>query len=106
MRIRMLVPLTAAAMLAAPSVASASFAHTITPGESLYSVAAVDGLSVDQLAAANGLSSDAQLTTGSTLMIPPQESSGASTATASTSTATASDYDSDDVAASSGSSTP
>jgi N-acetylmuramoyl-L-alanine amidase len=111
MRIRMLVPLTAAAMLAAPSVASASFAHVITPGESLYSIAAVDGMSVDQLAAANGLSSDAQLTTGSTLMIPPQESSTANTATASTSTATASTgtatasgFDSDDAASSSDSS--
>jgi LysM repeat protein len=53
-------------------VAAADFAHTVTPGESLTSVAAADGLSVDQLAAANGLSPDAQLITGSTVQIPPQ----------------------------------
>jgi LysM repeat protein len=64
-------------MLVAPSVASADFAHTVAPGESLYSVAAADGLSVSQLAAANGISSGSQLVAGTTLLIPP--SSGYST---------------------------
>jgi N-acetylmuramoyl-L-alanine amidase len=72
MRLRILLVVAAATYLAAASAASAAFQHVIAPGESLSSVAAVDGLTVDQLAAANGLSSDTQLVAGSTLMIPPQ----------------------------------
>jgi LysM repeat protein len=74
-------------MLAAPAVASAAFPHVVGPGESLYSVAAADGLSVDQLAAANGLSPDAQLAAGTTVMIPPQASGAAGMATGSTDSA-------------------
>jgi LysM repeat protein len=70
-----LIPLAAAAMLVAPASASAFFAHTVTKGESLSSVAATDGLSVAQLAAANGLPLDAYLIAGSTVQIPPQSSS-------------------------------
>jgi LysM repeat protein len=70
-----LIPLVAAAMLAAPASASAFFAHTVTQGESLTSIAAADGLSVAQLAAANGLPLDASLIAGSTVQIPPQSSS-------------------------------
>ncbi|MGZ4234255.1 MAG: LysM peptidoglycan-binding domain-containing protein, partial [Solirubrobacteraceae bacterium] len=75
MRARILIPLAAAAMLAAPASASASFAHTVTSGESLSSIAAADGLSVAQLAAANGLPLDASLIQGSALQIPPQGAS-------------------------------
>jgi len=84
-----LIPLVAAAMLAAPASASAFFAHTVTQGESLTSIAAADGLSVAQLAAANGLPLDASLIAGSTVQIPPQSSSlsglssGSSSATSS-----------------------
>ena len=87
MRARILIPLAAAAMLAAPASASAFFAHTVTEGESLASVAAADGLSVAQLAAANGLPLNAYLIAGSTVQIPPQGStlpglsSGSSSAT-------------------------
>jgi LysM repeat protein len=72
MRVRILVALLAVTMLTVPSAASAFFAHTVARGESLSSVAAADGLSVDQLASANGLSSAAQLVAGSTLNIPSQ----------------------------------
>jgi soluble lytic murein transglycosylase-like protein len=72
MRLRVLIPVAAATMLTAPAAASASFPHVVAAGESLSSVAASDGLTVDQLAAANGLSSDALLTSGSTLMVPSQ----------------------------------
>ncbi len=58
--------------LVAPTSAAADFVHVVTPGESLTSVAATDGLSVQQLAAANGLSTTAQLIVGSALQIPPQ----------------------------------
>jgi LysM repeat protein len=93
-------------MLAAPDVASAAFAHMVGPGESLSSVAAADGLSVDQLAAANGMSSGGQLIAGSTLMIPPQTGGAVGSASATAATATASagdgDGDSDDGVAASG----
>jgi LysM repeat protein len=72
MRMRIAFPLLVVASLAAPSIASAYFPHTITPGESLSSIAATDGLSVAELAAANGLSSTSGLTAGATLQIPPQ----------------------------------
>ena len=73
-------------MLVAPASASAFFAHTVTRGESLSSIAAADGLSVAQLAAANGLPLNAGLISGSTVQIPPQSSSlsGLSSGTSST----------------------
>jgi LysM repeat protein len=73
MRLRFLLPIATAVLLIVAPVASADFAHIITSGESLDSVAATDGLSVAQLAAANGLSPGAQLLTGSKLMIPPRD---------------------------------
>jgi LysM repeat protein len=85
MRLRTLLSLLAAAVLAAPSAASAAFQHVVTAGESLSSVASADGLSVDQLAAANGLSVDAQLIAGHTLLIPPQSGAGSGTTSSSTS---------------------
>lgn len=97
MRLRILLPLSAAVALAAPAAASAAFAHTVTAGESLYSVAAADGISVDQLAAANGLPVDSQITGGSTLMIPSQTSSATSMASTSAAATTRDgDGDSDD----------
>jgi N-acetylmuramoyl-L-alanine amidase len=63
--------------LAAPDVASADFIHVVAPGESLTSIAAQDGLSVDQLAAANGLSPYAELIAGANLAIPPRTASQA-----------------------------
>jgi N-acetylmuramoyl-L-alanine amidase len=72
MRLRALIPVAAATILTAPAAASAAFPHVVAPGESLSSVAASDGLTVEQLAAANGLSPDTSLLAGSTLMIPPQ----------------------------------
>jgi LysM repeat protein len=73
MRLRLLIPIAAATMFAAPAAASAAFPHVVAPGESLSSVAAADGLTVEQLAAANEMSPEASLTAGSTLMIPSQE---------------------------------
>jgi N-acetylmuramoyl-L-alanine amidase len=72
MRLKTVLPLAVAVALAAPSLASANFLHVVTPGESLSSVAATDGLSVAQLAADNGISPTTSLITGATLAIPPQ----------------------------------
>ena len=70
MRLRVLFPLIAASMLTVPAGASAAFPHLVAPGESLSSVAESDGLTVEELAGANGLSPEALLTAGNTLMIP------------------------------------
>jgi N-acetylmuramoyl-L-alanine amidase len=55
--------------------AAAQVPHTVQPGESLWSIAAANGLGVDELAAANGLSSDAGLIAGTTVLIPPASAS-------------------------------
>jgi N-acetylmuramoyl-L-alanine amidase len=68
-------------LAARPIEAEGQVPHTVEPGESLWSIAAEDGLSVDELAAANGLSADAALVAGDTVLIPPaapsQPASGA-----------------------------
>jgi soluble lytic murein transglycosylase-like protein len=54
-----------------PLAAQAQVPHTVEPGESLWSIAAEDGLTVEELASANGLSPDAHLVAGETVLIPP-----------------------------------
>jgi N-acetylmuramoyl-L-alanine amidase len=71
----------AAAVLGVPASAGADVPHQIARGETLTSVAAADGLSVAELAAANGLSADAHLIAGHTLQIPPRGTPAASSAT-------------------------
>jgi LysM repeat protein len=57
--------------------------HTVQPGESLWSVAAANGVSPYTLAADNGLSSDALLISGQQITVPTSStSSGTTTATA------------------------
>jgi LysM repeat protein len=90
-----MLPLVAAVTLAAPAAAQADFMHTVMPGESLTSIAATDGLTVAQLAAANGISPFTRLIAGSTLAIPPQGASVATTASASTSSTSVCDGDND-----------
>jgi soluble lytic murein transglycosylase-like protein len=78
-----------------PVAASANYAHVVKRGETLTSVAAIDGLSSAAVARANGISPRAELIAGQTLWIPPQRAavptttSSTSTAQASTSTAQA-----------------
>jgi N-acetylmuramoyl-L-alanine amidase len=95
MRLRTFLPLLAAATLGFPAAASAYFPHVVAAGESLSSIAAADGLTVGQLAAANGLSPDAQLISGSTVMIPPPGGGVVSAAPTSTSTVSSSTGDGD-----------
>lgn len=85
MRLRFALLLAGSISLVAPAAASADFLHTVMPGESLTSVAAADGLTVSQLAAANGLSPTAQLTAGSGIQIPPQLAGGVASPTPSAS---------------------
>jgi LysM repeat protein len=72
MRLRFALVLVAIVGVAAPGVASADCVHVVAPGESLTSIAATDGLTVEQLAAANGLSLAEPLFAGICLTIPPQ----------------------------------
>ena len=59
-----------AALLAGAAPARASVAHTVTAGETLWSIAAANGLSTSSVAAANGLSADAHVILGSTINVP------------------------------------
>jgi LysM repeat protein len=60
--------------------------HTVQPGESLWSVAAANGISPYTLAADNGLSSNALLTIGQEITIPSSTgSSGTTTSSSGTS---------------------
>ena len=95
MRLRITLPLVAAAMLAAPAASQADVMHVVTPGETLTSVAATDGLTIAQLAAANGISPFTKLIAGSTLAIPPQGAAVTTTASQSTSSTSVCDGDND-----------
>ncbi len=124
MRLQKMLPLVATAMLAAPAAglaapaaAQADVMHTVMRGETLTSIAATDGLSIAQLAAANGISPFTKLIAGSTLAIPPQSAAASTTArtttrsTEATTRATSTsvcdgDADSDDVGCSTASTAP
>ena len=60
--------LTLSLTLAAP--ASAEVPHTVAPGETLWSIAAANNLTTRTVAAYNGLSEDAQVVLGSTVLVP------------------------------------
>jgi LysM repeat protein len=69
MRVRHLLPLLAAFLICA-APASAAVPHTVQPGETLWSIAAANNLTTRTVAAYNGLSEDAQVVLGSTIMVP------------------------------------
>jgi N-acetylmuramoyl-L-alanine amidase len=60
---------------ASPITARAQVPHTVEPGETLWSIAVLNGLGVNELAAANGLSLEAPLVAGTTVLIPPTSGS-------------------------------
>jgi LysM repeat protein len=65
---RLLLFLIALLIPAAP--ASAAVSHTVQPGETLWSIAAANNLTTRTVAAYNGLSEDAQVVLGSSIMVP------------------------------------
>jgi N-acetylmuramoyl-L-alanine amidase len=90
------------------SVTTSSAVYTVQPGDSLWAIASIDGLTVDQLAGANDLSPDAGLQPGQVLDIPPQsytpgsgDSTGSSDASATTVAAASDTSSSDDTSVSS-----
>src|SRR3954452_7586867 len=58
------------AAMAACAPANASVPHTVQPGETLWSIAAANGMSTSALAAANGVSPESNVVLGSTIQIP------------------------------------
>jgi soluble lytic murein transglycosylase-like protein len=68
--LRPLLALTPILLFAAPAPAGAAVAHTVQPGETLWSIAAANNLTTRTVAAFNGLSEDAQVVLGSTINVP------------------------------------
>jgi LysM repeat protein len=62
--------LSAVTALALAAPASAEVAHTVAPGETLWSIAAANNLTTRTVAAYNGLSEDAQVVLGQTIRVP------------------------------------
>ncbi len=62
--------LPACVLLVLPASAAASVAHTVGPGETLWSIAAASNLTTRSLAAANGLPAGANVVLGSTVRVP------------------------------------
>ena len=58
------------ACLGAAAPANAAVPHTVQPGETLWSIAAANNLYTGALAAYNGLSPEAAVVLGSTIMVP------------------------------------
>src|SRR5215218_5337000 len=58
------------ALLIPAAPASAAVPHTVQPGETLWSIAAANNLTTRTVATYNGLSEDAQVVLGSTIMVP------------------------------------
>jgi soluble lytic murein transglycosylase-like protein len=58
------------ALFASAAPASAAVPHTVQPGETLWSIASSNNLTTRTVAAFNGLSEDAQVVLGSTIMVP------------------------------------
>jgi soluble lytic murein transglycosylase-like protein len=69
-------------VLAFSATANASVSRTIEHGESLWSIAAANGISVADLAAANGLAPDAHIIQGTEVVIPAAGETAAAGASA------------------------
>lgn len=80
MRVRAIL-LAVSVLALLPATAAANYPHVVQPGETLTSVAAVDGLNIEAIANANGISPEAQLIIGQTLWIPPRTSDTAAVPT-------------------------
>jgi hypothetical protein len=78
------------------STAQAELAHVVAPGETLWSISAANNLTTRTVAVYNGLSEDAQLYAGETIVVPTVDEGTAAlanagyTASSSTSTSTSS----------------
>jgi LysM repeat protein len=71
-------------MCVLPASAAADYSHVVQRGETLTSVAAVDGLSIEAIAQANRISPQTELVAGQILLIPPRNAESAAVSTATT----------------------
>jgi soluble lytic murein transglycosylase-like protein len=74
--------------LAHPSASEAAVAHTVEPGETLWSIAAASNLTTRTVAAYNGLSEDSIVVIGQTIMVPSVAEGAAALAAAGATPAT------------------
>jgi LysM repeat protein len=71
MRLRLgLAASAAAAALYMPQPAGAGVAHTVEPGETLWGISAVNGLTAASVASFNGIPADTYVLTGQTIHVP------------------------------------
>jgi LysM repeat protein len=68
--VRRLLGTTLITVLALAAPASAEVAHTVAPGESLWSIAAANNLTTRTVAAYNGLSESSTVLVGQTIRVP------------------------------------
>jgi N-acetylmuramoyl-L-alanine amidase len=69
------------AFLVPAAPAAGRVAHTVEPGETLWSIAAASNFTTRALAAANGLPEDAQVVAGSTIWVPSEYEAASALAT-------------------------
>jgi soluble lytic murein transglycosylase-like protein len=75
---RIIAPLTVALAAVVPSNALAAVAHTVVPGETMWTIASSSNLTTRALAAYNGLPAEGNVILGSTIQIPsPPEAAAA-----------------------------
>src|SRR5215212_4257679 len=67
---RSLLAVTPVLLLLGAAPAQAAVAHTVQPGETLWSIAAANNLTTRTVATFNGLSEDSQVVLGSTINVP------------------------------------
>jgi N-acetylmuramoyl-L-alanine amidase len=83
-------------VLLAPTTAQAAVVHTVSPGETLWQLAAMNNMTTRSFAAANGLSPDAHIVAGTTIRIPSiAEAAGALAAAPAAVATTGGDGDND-----------
>jgi soluble lytic murein transglycosylase-like protein len=87
-RFRPLTAACAAAFLTLPAAAQAHVAHTVSPGETLWQLAAQNNMTTRSFAAANGLPEDARIVAGTTITIPSVSEAAAALASAPAAAAT------------------
>jgi LysM repeat protein len=71
------ITLALATALACAAPAGAHVAHTVQPGETLWSIAAANNFTTRALAAANGLSENSPVIAGSTIQVPTEAEAAA-----------------------------
>jgi N-acetylmuramoyl-L-alanine amidase len=86
---RLLPALVLGAVMAVPAAASAGVAHTVQPGETLWSLAAAQNMTTRAFAAANGLSENSNIVVGSTIQLPTVTEAAVALQSAPAATATA-----------------